>query len=112
MVFFPEGYLRMDYYKNEENDKIISEVDKLMTETDFDLERFLTLRKAYKNTDFVGHMNDLMKMPREEQTREKIEEVSHIGSMSKGLMNQMEEMIRPIFDTLIEKGYARKRLMQ
>lgn len=104
--FFPGGYLRQVFYNKGDVPQIIEEVDKLIKETDFDINIYIKLNS--ENLEASSKITELWDKAREEGKQvlepylEKMDETS----------KKREEMIIPIYHRLLEMGYNETQLRQ
>lgn len=87
-------------------EKIIGEVDKLIDETDFDLEGYLKLARA--NHEATRMISKLW----QQATMEGKEVIQPYLDQMESSAKARDEMISPIHDILISRGYTEKQLKQ
>jgi len=105
--FFPEGFLRGEFYsKSPPRKKIIEEVDKLIIETNFDLEKYLQIHRTV--SEATSMMSKLYPKAREEG----FHIIESYCSIAEKFSKERNEMIEPIFKKLLEKGYEENKLRQ
>ena len=106
--FSSGGYLRQEFYRkgNPLLERIIGEVDGLIEETDFDLEAYLELTEA--NQQATSAISGLWARARTKGKQLIQPHLDQMGSSS----DARKEMIAPLFDRLILKGYTEEQLRQ
>ncbi len=100
--YFPEGYKRQPPYNSEGRyDRIISDIDQLIIETGFDLDRYTGLARRYREEVQLFTRNFGLG---EDQVRPHQKE-------SRRLVEEMALMIRPIYEIMRdEKQYSQTEL--
>jgi hypothetical protein len=105
--FFPEGFLRGEFYSESPfRKKIIEEIDRLIIETNFDLEKYLQIHRT--TSEATGMISKLYAKAREEG----FQIIESYCSIAEKFSKERNEMIEPIFKKLLEKGYEEKKLRQ
>jgi len=106
--FFPGGYIREEANQNPMVKKIISEVDRLIAETNFDFNKYQGLVKAVrKQSDLLSETFQLNSLEKRLTFMKANEHLLNEGEKAREEINRM---LSPYFEKLSSAGYDEKEL--
>jgi len=111
-LYFPNGMYR-NYQDKERKKKIISDLDKIIKEKNFDLKKFNEIIRK-KDEYFETYMPILKKKYQQNQklTEEEKKKLEELKNLERENYKQLDSLLEPIINEMIKLGYNLEDLIR